>query len=159
MADSDFRLRAERAGGGAGRIYTVGYTAVDVSGNVTTVENYVLVPHDQDGVTDPIDIRVEQDESGTAISWGEVPEAQYYNAIRGQLENLADSGPMIGLGPVVCIEAGSVDASTAQAEDDELPEPGSAFFYLVEYSDGTSRSYGSVSAAKPRVPGTGSCEP
>lgn len=42
--DTSFRLRAERAGAGAGRTYTVTYRAVDDSGNTTTVSATVFVP-------------------------------------------------------------------------------------------------------------------
>jgi hypothetical protein len=40
------QLRAERAGGGNGRIYTVSVTATDAAGNATTVPVNVSVPHD-----------------------------------------------------------------------------------------------------------------
>jgi len=46
--DRSFRLRAERAGGGSGRVYTVKYKATDEAGNEsdeTTAE--VVVPHDR----------------------------------------------------------------------------------------------------------------
>jgi hypothetical protein len=43
------------------------------------------------------------------------------------------------------------------APDAEIPAPGKAFFYLVEFDDGQSSTYGSVSAPKPRVPGAGVC--
>ncbi|HSF80329.1 MAG TPA: ExeM/NucH family extracellular endonuclease [Anaerolineales bacterium] len=42
-----FRLRAERSGTGDGRIYTIKYTVTDACGNVTTMEVYVSVPHNQ----------------------------------------------------------------------------------------------------------------
>jgi hypothetical protein len=44
-ADADFKLRAERAGNGPGRIYTVTYEAVDGSGNTKDVSATVTVPH------------------------------------------------------------------------------------------------------------------
>lgn len=40
-------LRAERSGGGAGRIYRAGITAIDPSGNRTDAECTIIVPHDQ----------------------------------------------------------------------------------------------------------------
>jgi len=46
--DQSFKLRAERAGGGSGRVYTVKYKATDEAGNESdeaTAE--VLVPHDR----------------------------------------------------------------------------------------------------------------
>jgi hypothetical protein len=39
-------LRAERAGDGSGRTYTVSVTATDAAGNSTTVPVNVVVPHD-----------------------------------------------------------------------------------------------------------------
>ncbi|WP_409342210.1 cadherin-like domain-containing protein [Paenibacillus sp. MBLB4367] len=44
-ADTSFSLRAERAGGGNGRIYTVTYTATDNAGLTTTATVTVTVPH------------------------------------------------------------------------------------------------------------------
>lgn len=45
--DRSFQLRATRAGGGNGRIYTITYRATDASGNSTTRTATVVVPHDQ----------------------------------------------------------------------------------------------------------------
>lgn len=45
--DTTFDLRAERAGSGNGRIYTVTYTAIDAAGNATTATAEVVVPHSQ----------------------------------------------------------------------------------------------------------------
>ncbi len=39
------QLRAERSGGGGGRVYTISITAADESGNSRTVDVYVTVPH------------------------------------------------------------------------------------------------------------------
>ena len=47
--DYEFELRAERAGGGDGRVYTVIYTASDISGNTASDTATVIVPHDQRG--------------------------------------------------------------------------------------------------------------
>jgi hypothetical protein len=46
--DHTFLLRAERMGGGSGRVYTAKYIATDGSGNATPeVAVEILVPHDQ----------------------------------------------------------------------------------------------------------------
>jgi hypothetical protein len=48
-ADFDFQLRAERSGGGPGRVYTVVYKVVDAVGLETTATTFINVPHDQSG--------------------------------------------------------------------------------------------------------------
>ncbi len=45
--DYEFDLRAERAGGGSGRTYTVTYRVVDAGGLATLATAQVVVPHDQ----------------------------------------------------------------------------------------------------------------
>jgi len=45
--DYEFMVRAERSGTGSGRIYTVTYTVTDPSGNATTEQAFIVVPHDQ----------------------------------------------------------------------------------------------------------------
>ena len=45
--DYEFLLRAERDGGGDGRVYTITYTATDSSGNSAAASATVTVPHDQ----------------------------------------------------------------------------------------------------------------
>ncbi len=47
--DTTFQLRAERAGLGSGRVYTIVYTASDGSGNTTPATVTVTVPHDASG--------------------------------------------------------------------------------------------------------------
>jgi len=45
--DDVFSLRAERSGVGDGRVYTIAYTATDASGNSSSAEATVTVPHDK----------------------------------------------------------------------------------------------------------------
>lgn len=45
--DRQFQLRAERAGNGDGRVYTITYVAEDASHNKTTRQATVVVPHNQ----------------------------------------------------------------------------------------------------------------
>ena len=44
--DYEFQLRAERAGKGDGRVYTITYTVTDASGNSASASATVVVPHD-----------------------------------------------------------------------------------------------------------------
>jgi hypothetical protein len=156
--DSMIRLRAERAGGGNGRVYTVVYTATDESGNAASEAGFVVVPHDQGGVVDPIDVSVNEVNLGLVVSWGTVAGAQTYDVIRGDLSNVTETPVVINLGTVTCLENDSTDVSTVGWEDPAVPPSGEGFFYLVEYFDGTSSGYGTVSASKPRAPGAGDCD-
>ena len=52
--DRDVMLRAERAGGGNGRVYTLTYLVTDRSGNETNAEAKVYVPHDASDLKDLI---------------------------------------------------------------------------------------------------------
>jgi hypothetical protein len=54
--DGTVDLRAERAGGGNGRVYTINFTATDVQGQTCTGSVFVCVPHDRrDGDDDDDD--------------------------------------------------------------------------------------------------------
>ena len=52
--DRQVSLRAERAGGGDGRVYTLTYRVTDAAGNETDAEAKVYVPHDYSQVKDRI---------------------------------------------------------------------------------------------------------
>jgi ELWxxDGT repeat protein len=156
--DDHFRLRAERQGGGDGRIYTVVYTATDGSGNMASAIGLVTVPHDQDGVVDPIRLAVDENSYGSVLSWGDVSGAPTYDVIRGDLSSLSETSAIINLGTVTCVMDNAIDPTTAGREDAAIPAVGEGFFYLVAYNDGTSSGYGTESAEKPRTPGAGDCD-
>ncbi|HEY3177158.1 MAG TPA: hypothetical protein VGK94_15500 [Candidatus Polarisedimenticolia bacterium] len=150
-------LRAERDATGRGRIYTVSYSAADASGNSVALSSLVSVPHDQNGVTEPVDISLRETTGGTVVEWTDVPGALFYNVIKGDIGQLREMSNSIDLGQVQCIEAGSTDASTSGRGDTSMPAAGRAYFYLVEHNDGWASSYGSESLQKPRVPTGGAC--
>jgi hypothetical protein len=157
-ADYLFMLRSERDGAGTGRIYTASYSVTDEAGNSSSASDTVAVPHSQGGTSDPVEISVEESTDGTVVSWSVVPGAQFYIIIRGQLGSITETTATIDLGSVMCVESQSIDESTDNRKDGDLPEPGDVFFYLVEYFDGTSSTYGAESVGKPRVAGMGACE-
>lgn len=157
--DFAFQLRAERAGNGDGRTYTVVYVATDPSGNMSSAMGTVFVPHDQGGVTEPVTISVAQTAAGTAVDWPVVPGASHYTVISGKLADLEQTTALIRLGSVRCIELESSDASTVGSEDANVPAPGEGYFYLVEYDDGAPSGWGTESAPKPRIVEFGGCSP
>jgi hypothetical protein len=157
-ADSEFSLRSERAGTGSGRLYTIIYEAVDVSGNTARDVSIVSVPHSQAVGVEPVRIAMEESHAGTVVSWLAVPDALYYNVVRGRLAEIRETDAAIDLGPVECLAEGRLEPTTAGAEDVEIPEQGQGFFYLVEYSAGWMSSFGLESLPKPRTVGVGGCQ-
>jgi len=155
-ADFHFALRAERSGSGPGRIYTAFYEARDGAGNVRATSAHNVVPHDQ-GTADPLDIRLDQTQAGTLVSWTPTPAAVSYDVVRGRAVAIRETDVVVDLGPVTCIARNAQGPSTP-GRDSETPAPGELFFYLVEYDNGTSTSYGRATR-KPRAPGPGSCDP
>ena len=152
-ADFNFDLRAERAGGGGGRVYTVTYRATDAAGNETVAEGTVVVEHDRGGSAEPLLLTVDSSSSGAVVNWNPVEGALHYNVIRTNLSNLREVQHGYVLGAVTCIESVSLDESTLGNEDAEVPEPGEVFLYMAEYNDGERSSFGTVSSAKPRQSG------
>jgi hypothetical protein len=158
MPDTRFDIRAERDGRNGGRAYTVAYRATDGFGNMSVESSDVFVPHDLGGVTEPLMLRLSETASGTRAEWTPVAGALHYNLVRGNVKNLRDQGQAIDLGPLACLGAGITTTSSVGLEDPEIPAPGEAFFYLLEFDDGmSSSSFGTVSAAKERKvsPGQG----
>ena len=157
--DYQVKLRAERQGGGSGRIYTLTYKATDHSGNAATSFDEVIIPHSLGDVVEPLDLMVQGKES-TVVSWNPVQGALHYDVIRGRLSDLSINGSDIDLGAVECIVSDSSDITTEGYEDTEIPEPGDAFFYLVQFYDGIENSsYGTESSGRARVieKGSGNC--
>ncbi|MCH7781322.1 MAG: hypothetical protein IH848_10780, partial [Acidobacteria bacterium] len=157
-ADFQFKLRAERAGSGLGRAYTVTYVVTDAGGNVASGSAFVTVAHDQGGMTEPLMLAFEKAPAGTLIDWTSVVTATTYSVVRGNLAELLDRPNFYELGVVTCIESGSLDTTTIGYEDGALPDPGQTFFYVIEYDGAFPASFGTESAAKPRVPRQGFCE-
>jgi hypothetical protein len=95
------------------------------------------------------------------VRWDSVPDAQNYNVIRASLSDLTDRDSAYYFGNVTCIESDFEDTSTLGSEDTAIPEPGEVFVYMVEYVElgtGERTSYGTETAAKPRLPRAGDCQ-
>lgn len=156
-ADFDFELRAERSGGGTGRVYTIVYSVTTEAGISSSATAFVTVPHDVGGVIDPMTLSIQETASGSVLSWAEVPGANSYSVVRGEIGDLDFAADAIDLGSVTCIESRSKDLTTIGDEDAEIPPSGRAWFYLVEYRDPKASSYGSAFVTRPRLPESGDC--
>ncbi len=155
--DTNIQLRAERLSDGVGRVYRIVYSATDVSGNITERQVSIPVPHDERGIVEPVDVWLSETSRGTLVQWQPVSEAMHYNLIRGLVSNIRETAETIGIGPVDCLEAASTDQSNSGMEDRDVPAPGAAFFYLVEYYDGWDSGYSAMDIRKPRVLSTTGC--
>ena len=156
--DSRFEVRAERDGSGSGRIYYVTYRATDGAGNSSTSTTNIFVPHDRGGKDEPLELLLTPADAGSVLVWDGVPDALYYNVIRGDLGSIHEKPAKLHMGQVQCICSGHAVTDTYGFEDGDNPEEGGVFFYLVEYVNGARSSYGTASAPKPRVPQSGDCQ-
>ena len=156
-ADFEVQLRAERQGQGSGRTYTLTYSATDDSGNSASDSADAGVPLSLANSVEPLNLTVSRSPSAR-IEWGEVPGAVHYDVIRGNLSALRVEGSNVNMGTVACVEVQSFDTSTAGFDDDEIPPPGQAFFYAVQFNDGRDdSSYGSIGVGRARVVTGGGC--
>jgi len=94
------------------------------------------------------------DSNNTTLIWGAVAGQSSYDAIRGNLSSLSESGGQVHLGSVICLENDSPDTTTSPNNVDQgVPALGQGFFYLVRFSG----SYGTSSAGSVRVAASGDC--
>jgi hypothetical protein len=147
-ADLEVLLRAERAGGGPGRLYALTYAAEDSSGNVAEASAISVVPGNMGGVTEPLWLQILSTGNQPSLAWHGVPGALHYNAIRGELDNLRELDGTAELGTIQCL-AGSINDIHVPITD--VPPVGTGYFYLVEYDDGLASGFGTESAAMDRL--------
>jgi len=156
-ADFLLSLRAERDRNSNGRTYTLSYEATDASGNISGKGVVAFVPHDISGVVEPIVLSVAPSPAGTVVDWLDLSNtSSSFNVVRGRLSNLSGTADAYELGALTCIEAASTDTDTIGFEDATDPGPGAVFIYLVESADQPG-GYGTETAMKPRLPGSGDC--
>ncbi|HYV86561.1 MAG TPA: HYR domain-containing protein [Patescibacteria group bacterium] len=152
--DFTFDLRSERAGSGQGRVYTATYTATDSSGNAAVAAGTSFVPHDHDGIVDPLSLTMRMSGGEAVLSWTAVPDADNYSVIRGDQAGVGEQPAYIDLGQVDCLASGTGGTSL---RDGANPGVDQVFFYLVAYHHGQTSTYGAPSASKPRVAAGGNC--
>jgi len=140
-----FSLRAERSRLGNGRTYAARYVVADTSGHAKTVLSLVTVPHDLNGVTDPLTIRLSETSSGTRVDWDPVPGAACYDVAVGDLATLRGFNSGAGLELAAC--AGSQILQPEIEIDLGTPVPGSGYYFMVDYvtAAGQRSGYGSES--------------
>ncbi len=153
--DGEVGLRAERAGFGPGRIYTLIYRAMDSSGNTTQALAVVTVPHDQGQSPEPLLMRLEPDRTPDMVRlyWPVTPGATGYDVITGYLSNIKLENEVLMLGDVRILARDTTDTSLSEDAAAELPAVGDARFYLIKsHTDRRGMGYGTESAPWPRVP-------
>jgi HYR domain-containing protein/thrombospondin type 3 repeat protein len=154
-SDASVLLRAERSGNGPGRIYTLTYAATDASGNTASALGIVFVPQDLGTGLEPVLLSVEPDGTPglTHLYWNEVPGAEMYDVIEGELDQMVSRNGTLWLGPVRVLASGLAGTSYTQGSTGGLPALGKGYFYLVQYRDGkTASGWGTESSPWPAEP-------
>lgn len=104
-----------------------------------------------------IDLEVAES-SPTVARWSTLGPGVTYDLIRGNVAALRESGGLVDLGVVACIENDSTDLSNRTVADATLPPVGQAFFYLVRQTPrGSGLGYGASSSHATRQPASGDC--
>ena len=88
--------------------------------------------------------------SGAKIDWTPIAGTQDYDLIRGVVDNLADAGTYIDLGPTTCL---ADDSAFTLYTDPGFPF--SPYFYVARQKDG---SLGASSSGKERQSASSSCD-
>lgn len=145
-ADTEVLLRAERAGSGTGRFYTIAYTATDSSGNPGVAEAGVLVPHEQGGRAEPVEVEITRSVVGatSSLSWSAVAGDTSYNVFRGSISGMSSIGSFTVVQNAACLGRALATPALSGGAMDEDPAIGEAFFYVVEYFDGGYSGYGTA---------------
>ncbi|HYG75080.1 MAG TPA: PKD domain-containing protein [Planctomycetota bacterium] len=136
--DLTVNLRAERAGPGSGREYTITVEATDASGNVTTSTVIVKVPHDQgndDDDDDGLCITAGDFLTHTQSSWGAPAEGDNAGAyLAANFATAFPTGLKIGAG-AAGLSGNSATFTTAAAIEAFLPQSGAPAALAVEHTD------------------------
>ena len=91
----------------------------------------------------------------TQIEWAAVEGADAFDVVRGPLDGLAELADRVDLGVVICLASNTAAGS---AQDNALPSPGAAFFYLMRIRWGAEHDiYGRSSGGLDRIPGAADC--
>ncbi len=155
VQDDTILLRAERAGDGPGRTYTLTYAAVDSSGNATSKATVVKVPHDLGTGPEPLLLKVEpsSDRGMCAISWNSVPDAVTYDLVAGDVAQLEAYSDHASPGVLRALATEIAGTTYTESESSLIPVTGHGFFYLVQsHSAHGASGYGSESASLPLEP-------
>ncbi|MBI3447292.1 MAG: choice-of-anchor D domain-containing protein [Acidobacteria bacterium] len=153
--DAGVVLRAERAGNGTGRAYTLTYLVTDASGNSATGTGSVIVPHDQGTGVEPLDMRVDSDPAtGSArLTWAGVPGALSYDLISGDLSQVRVRTGKVDLGAVSVLARATSATEFREGPSAPTPAKGKAIFYLLQYHTVSSATgYGTQEVPWPREP-------
>jgi hypothetical protein len=153
--DAALEVRAERSRAATGRVYRLLYKAFDASGNAATAAVLTTVPLDDGGGPEPLQIRVQIDPASAAarLDWDAVPGALAYDVIAGDTAAFAVQGDRVELGGVRVLARTWTATSWSEDPATPLPPAGQAFFYLVQYHDGSGASgFGSESVFWEREP-------
>jgi hypothetical protein len=152
---SSFTLRAERSGGGPGRLYQLRYEATDASGNTTPALAIVTVPHDRGAGLEPLLMQLRHDGAPerAQIYWPALSGYPGYDLIVGDLARAAVQGGNLALETVRVLARGTPATEVREDPRTTPPPSGSALIYLLQQRDNQGGiGYGTATAPWPRLP-------
>src|SRR5262249_27543973 len=129
-SDASLLLRAERDGGGSGRVYLLTYRAVDPSGNGATAAATATLPHDLGQGAEPLLIQgapAQNGSGGVTIVWPVVSGAVAYDVITGDLQGWHVDHGALDVGPVKVLARESVALSLTEPAAAGDPPVGHAY--------------------------------
>ncbi|HET6279158.1 MAG TPA: hypothetical protein VFG08_10265, partial [Candidatus Polarisedimenticolia bacterium] len=150
-----FMLRAERAGGGPGRVYQLSYAATDASGNATPAVAIVTVPHDQGSGPEPLlmQLRTNGAPDRAELFWPAVPDAVGYDVISISRARIASTGNQTTFDAARVLLRGGNVTNVTEGPGDLVPQPGEAIIYFIQPRTAQGGAgYGTATAPWPRVP-------
>jgi len=130
------KLRAERDGAGADRVYTITITATDATGNTTSKPVTVLVPHDNSIVTRNTEPRITAEAILTVEVLGNPTNNHFMITTRSRMATPVTMVVMDNLGRVVEQRDGIAPNSTIQVGNKYK-----AGIYYAELKQGETRNY------------------
>ena len=153
--DGLLALRAERAGEGPGRIYTIVYRAVDASLNVGQGEATIAVPHDLGDGAEPLLMQLQPNglPGRVRLIWPAQPDSLGYDLIAGDLATAQVVAETLQLPDVQVLARGMTATWIDEGTDGPDPEPGEVILYLIQQRTAAGNSgYGTATAPWPRHP-------
>jgi hypothetical protein len=155
MPDTEVLLRAERAGTGLGRLYSLAYRLTDESQNSTQGLAVVSVPHDLGTGPEPLLMHLEPNglQGMASLYWPALPGSLGYDLIAVDLSDVSLLDGHLDLASAQVLGRGTPETSLHEDAGGPMPLLGQAIIYLIQQRTAEGgNGYGTATAPWPRQP-------